>query len=97
MQLRGQLAHADLWSVLLEDGVSIQWVLSPVGVDGNEQADRQAAKGAKIRQHKVIAHRTVTDVWQGLVFKKCQTHMTQTPMTQGGLRYRMQTKVRWCG
>ena len=48
---RGALAHRDLWMQLwqswqlLGDSVSIQWVPSHAGVEGNEQADKCAVRG----------------------------------------------------
>ena len=65
----GPVAHGDLWSefwsrlLLLGDSVSIQWVLSHVGMEGNEQADQQAAKGAKRLHQQLLQHKAVTNIW----------------------------------
>ena len=48
------------------ENVSIQWVPSHVVVVGHEQADQQAAKGAKISLQQVIVHKTVTGIWAEL-------------------------------
>ena len=48
---KGPLAHVDLWSVLWNqwflhgDSVSVPWVPSHVGVEGNERADEGAIRG----------------------------------------------------
>ena len=34
--------------------------------DGSERADQQAAKGVKTSHNKIIAHKTVTDIWAEL-------------------------------
>ena len=50
---RGPLAHVDLWSMrwdrwqLCGDSVTMQWVLSHVGVRGNERADEGAVRGKR--------------------------------------------------
>ena len=53
MGSRGRLAHASVWMELwhrwqlLGDNVTVQWVLTHVGVQENERADAGAAKGAR--------------------------------------------------
>ena len=48
----GPLAHIALWTALwnrrqlLGDSVTMQWVPSHVGVQGNERADEDAVKGS---------------------------------------------------
>ena len=44
----------------------VQWVPSHVGMHGNECADQNAAKGARIAQREVLAHKEVTDIWEDL-------------------------------
>ena len=68
MALRKPLPHADLWAgwLLLGDSVSVQWVPSHVGVEGNEQTDLWANKGAQIAQDKVVVYTSVTENWADL-------------------------------
>ena len=57
---RGLLAHVSLWTDLwnrwrlLRDSVTIQWVPSHVGVQGNERAHEGAARGWAQEQCCVI-------------------------------------------
>ena len=69
---RGLLAHAELWQqlwtgwLLLGDSVSIQWVPSRIGVEGNERADLHTRHRAKAAKHAVTAHKSATDIWADL-------------------------------
>ena len=53
-----------LWGqwLLLGDGVTVQWVPSHVGVQGNEHTDLNASRGAKAAKHAVIDRRLVIDI-----------------------------------
>ena len=69
---RGALAHRDLWMQLwqswqlLGDSVSIQWVPSHAGVEGNEQADKCAVRGAELSLPGVVREKEVSEVWREL-------------------------------
>ena len=69
---RGTLAYSDLccdlWSQwqLLGDSVPIQWAPSHVGVQGNECADANTSKGARIAHQRVLAHKAVIGIWEHL-------------------------------
>ena len=69
---RGPLAHVALWTELwhrwqlLGDNVTVQWVPSHVGVQGNERADAGAAKGARQAFRAVLQDREVRDIWNDL-------------------------------
>ena len=69
---RGALAHRDLWMQLwqswqlLGDSVSIQWVPSHAGVEGNEQADKCAVRGAELSLPGVVREKEASEVWREL-------------------------------
>ena len=69
---RGALAHRDLWMQLwqswqlLGDSVSIQWVPSHAGVEGNEQADKCAVRGAELSLPGVVTEKEANEVWREL-------------------------------
>ena len=69
---RGALAHRDLWMQLwqswqlLGDSVSIQWVPSHEGVEGNEQADKCAVRGAELSLPRVVREKEASEVWREL-------------------------------
>ena len=69
---RGALAHRDLWMQLwqswqlLGDSVSIQWVPSHAGVEGNEQADKCAVRGAELSLPGVVREKEAREVWREL-------------------------------
>ena len=72
MGSHGPLAHRDLWErlwcswQLLGDSVSVQWVPSHVGVQGNEQADRCTQQGATAALPSVREAKSVLKAWQEL-------------------------------
>ena len=69
---RGALAHRDLWMQLWQswqlsgDSVSIQWVPSHAGVEGNEQADKCAVRGAELSLPGVVREKEASEVWREL-------------------------------
>ena len=68
----GPPVHRDLWErlwcswQLLGDSVSVQWVPSHMGVQGNEQADRCAQQGVTAALPSVTQARCVQEAWQDL-------------------------------
>ena len=48
------------------DSVTVQWVPSHVGVQGNERADAGVAKGARRAFRAVLQYREVRDIWNDL-------------------------------
>ena len=72
VESRGPLARSDLcrqlWGqwLLLGDILLVQWVPSHVGVPGNDHADPNAGRGAKVAKHAVIERKSVTGIWPDL-------------------------------
>ena len=44
----------------------VQWAPSHMGVHGNECADQNAAKGARIAKREDMVRKEVTDMWEQL-------------------------------
>ena len=82
---QGALAHQDLWHKLwhswqlLSDSVSVQWVPSHAGIDGNEQADKCAQHGAWVSLAQVTKAREAREVWQDLGLEEMEEYDEDPP------------------
>ena len=80
----GPLAHVDLWSSLWEqcvlygDSVTVQWVPSRVGVQGNERADEGAVRGSARAFADVVRDRKVCQFGQIWDYRKWRTPVMTT-------------------
>ena len=97
MGSHGPLAHRDLWEriwcswQLLGDSVSVQWVPSHVGVQGNEQADhcaQQGQQGATAALPIAREAKSVLEAWQELgpeeMLERDESGMAALDMDGGG-------------
>ena len=50
---------------------------------GNEWADQQAAKGAKLSLQQVAVHKTVTDIWAELGFEEMPDEYSDPDVSRG--------------
>ena len=85
----GALAHRDLWMQLwqswqlLGDSVSIQWVPSHAGVEGNEQADKCAVRGAELSLPGVVREKEASEVWRELGLEEARWHTVTCGCSSG--------------
>ena len=64
----------------------MQWVPSHVGVEGNEQADRHAAKVGKCSLRQVTIQKEVTDIWSRLGLEVMPDALDSDSDISGGSR-----------
>ena len=64
--------------------MSAQWVPSHVGVEGNEHADRQAPKGAKVSHGCVMKYKELPDILAELRLEEMPDPDTSESDQSGG-------------